>query len=451
MTKITFINHASVLIEYQDKFLLTDPWFEKPAFGSWLPTFPMFVHPAYLAALGDKLSILISHGHDDHCDDDLLRLFDKATPIISSDYTSPSVSNRVKRIGFSDFRTAAESGVQVGPFLIKSFRNDAISLDDATYSIRTPDGLIVHCNDNWNEMTPHVKDALLAEVSVHGGRRSVLMSQTNSASGYPLNYRNFDRATKIDLLTKKVRGMVRDGTSNAAALGIPNFVSYAGFSSVFVKDKPDYLTDSIVPSADFIRREYGDCIAGGVNVLDFLPGDTFDLEKVTPSFLGRAYSDAAIKDASTRYYTAYEKISSCDSYKKVEGQVSSEAINLFLSKFDQFVRSKVERSNFSATVLGKTLSIVVDDADRYTVKFGTGLVEAQPSNKEIFVSSQMMFSVLVGDALFENLYTGYNAEFRRNPPDDYNRDIMSYVVMYSYVHLGSIRAALAKAAAAFTS
>lgn len=446
MTKITFINHASVLIEYQGKFLLTDPWFEKPAFGSWLPTFPMFVHPTYLAALGDKLSILISHGHDDHCDDDLLRLFDKTTPIISSDYTSPSVSNRVKRIGFSDYRIAAESGVQVGPFLIKSFRNNAISLDDATYSIRTPDGLIVHCNDNWNEMTPHVKDALLAEVSVHGGMRSVLMSQTNSASGYPLNYRNFGRDEKKRRLTEKVRGMVRDGTNNAAALGIQNFVSYAGFASVFVKDRPEYLTDSLFPSADFINREYADCIAGDVKVLDFRPGDTFDFEKVTPSFLGRAYSDAAIKAASTSYYETYDKISACDSYKQKDGSVSAEAIQTFLSKFDQFVRSKVERSNFSPTVLGKTLSIIIDEADRYTVKFGTGLVESQPSNKEIFVSSQMMSSVLAGDSLFENLYTGYNAEFLRNPPNEYNRDIMSYVVMYSYVHLGSIRAALAKSA-----
>jgi hypothetical protein len=67
---------------------------------------------------------------------------------------------------------------------------------------------------------------------------------------------------------------------------------------------------------------------------------------------------------------------------------------------------------------------------RYTLKFGAGVIEPQESNKEIFVSSEMMARVLSGDALFENLYTGYNAEFQRNPENEYNRNIVSYVVMF---------------------
>ena len=50
-----------------------------------------------------------------------------------------------------------------------------------------------------------------------------------------------------------------------------------------------------------------------------------------------------------------------------------------------------------------------------------------------------MRAVLDGRSLFENLYTGYNAEFNRNPINEYNRDIMTYMVMYSYVYLASVR------------
>jgi hypothetical protein len=448
MTSVVFINHSSVLIRYESSFLLTDPWFEKPAFGSWLPTFPMFVHPAYLAALKD-LSILISHGHDDHCDDELLRLFDKDTAIISSDYTSPSVSNRVKRIGFMNYIVADEAGVEIGPFTIKSFRNDEVSLDDATYSIRTPDALIVHCNDNWNLLSSHIRDALAAEISVHGPKRSVYMSQTNSASGYPLNYRNFDAKEKQSRLMSKVRGMVRDGTRNAAELGIPNFLSYAGYASVFVKGKPEYLEDSIFPTPDYVSRTFSQDIPPSVNVLDLYPGDEFDFDSVRRSFLGRAYSDDSIRSAATRFYQLYGKIDACDTYRNSNygSPLSTKAVDDFLIKFDAFVRSKVNRSNFSPTILGKTLSIIVDDGARHTVKFGVGLVEPQESNKEIFVTSELMVSVLKGDSLFENLYTGYNAEFKRNPVNEYNRDIMSYLVMYSYVHVGLIRASQAKAAA----
>jgi hypothetical protein len=448
VTELTLINHASVLIRCGDCFLLTDPWFEKPAFGSWLPTFPMFVHPAYLAALKDKLSILISHGHDDHCDDDLLQLFDRATPIISSDYTSPSVSNRVKRIGFTNYNVAAEDGITIGPFTIRSFRNDQISLDDATYSIRTPDALIIHCNDNWNTLTPHVKEALRAEVAINGADRAVFMSQTNSASGYPLNYRNFDRADRLARLIAKVRGMVRDGTRNAADLGIANFVSYAGFASVFVKGRPDYLADSLVPTAGFIKRNFAADVADGVNVLDMYPGDAFDFERVRQSFLGRAYDDEAIKAASAKFYELSGKVDACDTFREPESsELAPGAVDAFLLSFDRFVRSKVDRSGFSASILGKTLSIIVDERSRHTMKFGTGLISEALSNKEIFVSSGMMASVLRGTSLFENLYTGYNAEFRRNPAGSYNRDIMSYLVMFSYVHLAAVRSAFATAAA----
>jgi hypothetical protein len=448
MTNLVFINHSSVLVQYADSFLLTDPWFEKPAFGSWLPTFPMFVHPVYLAALKDKLSLLISHGHDDHCDDDLLQLFDKTTRIISSDYTSPSVANRVKRIGFTNYVVADESGIEVGPFTIKSFRNERISLDDATYSIRTPDALVIHCNDNWNLLAPHIKDALRAEVAFHGPDRSVYMSQTNSASGYPLNYRNFTPEEKRSRLLSKVRGMVRDGTRNAAELGIPNFISYAGFASVFVKDKPEYLADSIFPTPAYISETFAPDIPTSVRILDLYPGDEFNFKEIRRSFLGRSYSDDSVRAASTKFYQLYGKVDDCDTFRSVgrEASVSAKAIDDFLLKFDAFVRSKVERSNFSPTILGKTLSIIVDDRRRHTIRFGAGLVEPQESNKEIFVSSELMAAVLDGRSLFENLYTGYNAEFRRNPVNEYNRDIMSYLVMYSYVHLASVRAASTKAA-----
>ena len=95
-TSVMFINHASLLIKKGDRYLLTDPWHQRVAFGSWLPTFAQYVHPTYLAALGSKLSILISHGHDDHCDDDLLRIFDKDVEIVTADFNAPSVLNRLK-------------------------------------------------------------------------------------------------------------------------------------------------------------------------------------------------------------------------------------------------------------------------------------------------------------------------------------------------------------------
>src|SRR5215813_421020 len=104
-TRVMFVNHASLLIKKGDRYLLTDPWFQKVGFGSWLPTFAPHVHPTYLAALGNKLTILVSHGHDDHCDDDFLGIFDKDIEIVTANFNAPSVTNRLKKLGFTNIKT----------------------------------------------------------------------------------------------------------------------------------------------------------------------------------------------------------------------------------------------------------------------------------------------------------------------------------------------------------
>jgi len=91
MKKITFINHASILIQNNDNFILTDPWYNKPAFGSWLSIPPAIYNPSYFVALAKNncnFVIVISHGHDDHLDDKLLNLFPPETIILIPKYDS---------------------------------------------------------------------------------------------------------------------------------------------------------------------------------------------------------------------------------------------------------------------------------------------------------------------------------------------------------------------------
>ena len=56
------------------------------------------------------------------------------------------------------------------------------------------------------------------------------------------------------------------------------------------------------------------------------------------------------------------------------------------------------------------------------------------ASKVCFVGEAAFTSILRGEALFEDLYTGYNSEWSRNPADVYNRDIVMMIVMFSYVY-----------------
>ena len=152
--KILFQNHSSLLIECNGKYLLTDPWLDQPAFGSWLPSFPPYIHPSYLAALGKNLIILISHGHDDHFDDKLLKnIFGKETKFVTANFKAPSVLNRVKKLGFNNIESVGVDGKLIDGFNISSYIVEDQSHDDAAYLIHNNNGAIIHANDNWQEFT----------------------------------------------------------------------------------------------------------------------------------------------------------------------------------------------------------------------------------------------------------------------------------------------------------
>jgi len=449
-TELMFVNHSSVLIRRSDRFLLTDPWHQKPAFGSWLPTMPQYVHPAYLAALGKRLTILISHGHDDHCDDDLLRIFDKDTEIVTANYTAPSVKSRLKKIGFSKITTVDAGGSTIANgFTVRSFINPARSLDDAIYTIDTLTGLVIHCNDNWFEFDPETYDAIGSQISRYSPQNVAFLSQTNSASGYPVTYRNFPETRKKQILTEKVVAMIRQGLLNAHRLGLSTFCSYAGYASVFVKDKPEYLTIGLMPTPRFIAEELltdeqSRALLAKVRILDFYPGDVLNLDSgaIRKAFIGSAnYADQDLREATQRYYDAYGIITNCDSYGIDRSSEFDEGrLDYFLDNLNRFVIRKLsaDAGGFDG-ILGKSFEIeIADRAVSRRIVFGqdgvASSMQGEPPNKRVTTSAGIMARVLSGEILFENLYTGYEAEWQRWPTEVYNRDIILFLVMYSYVY-----------------
>ena len=111
-----------------------------------------------------------------------------------------------------------------------------------------------------------------------------------------------------------------------------------------------------------------------------------------------------------------------------------------MEELNQFVVRRVEGpdSHYNE-LLGKSLRINVKfdkgNSVSKTVLFGYGLTHnSDLPNKECFVGVPAMYMVLAGQSLFEDLYTGYNATWKRNPANIYNRDIVMMIAMFSYVY-----------------
>lgn len=109
--KITFIGHASILVEAGGVTVLSDPWWRGPCFGAqwWLYPEP------YLEALdGQRIDyIYISHGHHDHFHPGTLRTLSRDSKVIVSRGTGLSPS--IKALGFEVVELGDEDVFELGP------------------------------------------------------------------------------------------------------------------------------------------------------------------------------------------------------------------------------------------------------------------------------------------------------------------------------------------------
>jgi L-ascorbate metabolism protein UlaG (beta-lactamase superfamily) len=111
MRRVTYLGHATVIVELDGVRLLTDPLLRRRVLHLWRSG------PA--PPVDDVDAILISHGHQDHLDLPSLRRFPRETPIVV-----PRGLARAVR-GFSDVREVDEGGdVELGAVTVRATQAD---------------------------------------------------------------------------------------------------------------------------------------------------------------------------------------------------------------------------------------------------------------------------------------------------------------------------------------
>jgi hypothetical protein len=94
--KITFVGHASILIEVGSISILSDPWWRGPCFGAQWWNYPS----PYIDVLDQKRIdfVYISHGHHDHLHHGTLRTFSRDTKILIS--RKANLARHIAEMGF---------------------------------------------------------------------------------------------------------------------------------------------------------------------------------------------------------------------------------------------------------------------------------------------------------------------------------------------------------------
>tara|TARA_R110000796_G_scaffold933_5_gene3608 strand:+ start:217 stop:1548 length:1332 start_codon:yes stop_codon:yes gene_type:complete len=436
MINVKFLNHSSVLIQEGNSFVLTDPWYESISFGSWLSVPPCSVHPAYLVALSkqvDDFTIAISHGHDDHLDDSFLSLFPSNTKVVIPKYRSKGLIKRINRAGLTNIHEVDEQGESVGGFTFKSYINPVICPDDAIITIAGKKHFIVHANDNWQKLEESPLNKITSDAQTYGSKNRLYMSQCNLADGWPDIYRDYTEEEKVAIHKNRVENIITNTISNAEMVGCEYFLNYAGHASAFVNDDSklraitSFVSNKTV--SDLVDKRFR------IQVLDMVPGDSFDFKQVIKQFAGVTLEDTLLKESSWDFYKSYGLVSKCDSQRLVE-EVSDYPFKIkmdyFLSAFEKFVISRVYKSNFNSDIVGFK---VVLKSPTETAEIIIGGEEKFDNKTVIFhIENGILKLLLSGEIIWENLYIGYEAEVETVPPKINVRAPVRWLASFGYVY-----------------
>lgn len=419
---VQFVSHASVLIRHGDDFLLTDPWYLSPAFTSWTPCPPPSVNPEIIEALSrtGKLALVLSHAHPDHTDLEFLKRLDPQVPVYIPTYGDTHFTTLLATCGLKNVVEIPDSGLTCGAFTYH-YCPHIESRFDAIISIECPDAFILHGNDAWvlgadgKEKIRRIKPA---------GKPSLFMGQGGSASGHPLTYMNYPPEQRGRLLREKNEKMLRNIAAEARAMGFDRALAYACFTRIQVPGKA-YAFEAPVQSG-----RYANQLVGRDIFIDLSPGDIYlpAEDRTVPILSSLHWPMEVFAERPVR--TKWPRVSRSDFLTMYVPKARS-----FLDALAQHLTEMVRSGRAAAEALNVRLRIDVA-LGAETVWAGTCPLAATDGAREKIcrVEAPVFAAMLDREIPFEDLYTGYLAEWSRQPEAYYNSAFIRALIDFGYLY-----------------
>jgi hypothetical protein len=258
--RLTFVGHASLLLEHGDRSLLCDPWLRGDAFNeAWAAWPPPQLTPEQL----DRVTHLwVSHEHPDHLSIPTLRAIEPSRraqiTALYQHHWSGEVAGFLRTLGFADV-VELSHGVpeRLGPDLEVILHQ--VGHEDAALTVRGGGQTVLDLND----CKP--SDAKLARIRAAIGPVDVLVDQFSTA-GWPGNPEDVDRH-------RRVAGRVLDGVVRHVEIVEPRWLLPAASFVRFVSPENAYINEVANPVGAVVERIGTDRTA----VLH--PGDEWELDE----------------------------------------------------------------------------------------------------------------------------------------------------------------------------
>lgn len=180
--KVTFVGHASILVEANGVRILSDPWWRGPCFGAQWWLFPEAHLQPVEAAPVDY--IYVSHGHHDHFHPGTLGKFSRDTKILVSKHVD--LAPWIRAMGFPVTEVSEQEEIELG----SGVRARIIPTvnDDTLMTISDGSEVCVNLNDALHATAPEVQDRFIALLKGLHPRIDYVFCGYGTASHFPNCY-----------------------------------------------------------------------------------------------------------------------------------------------------------------------------------------------------------------------------------------------------------------------
>jgi len=408
---IKHVNHSSLFIKRNEFAILTDPWVHSVAFGGWKqsPGADDKIIKQALEFSGDKCLILISHGHDDHFDDNFIRENFSNSTIAIAKFRSPGVRFRAQSVSDAEVIEVDQSGFNRNGFEIKAYINDKYTGDDAIFIIADKNHFLVHANDNWHIQPKHILSAISKDASAFDGSLIAWCSQVGIAGSWPIYYEQYSFKERTNIIKQALEKMLIGSLKNAVEIGASYLYAYAN-QSMFI-NKVEYL--------QFYQRDVW------INSLISKYSDKYPL-KIEQLFPGSKLFDknlsakenplfnANITELKSENFDYHENECTGNKLFNVNfAELKSEDLVCFENECNEYLNNKI---NYKASHVG----LYIDGSDR--------VIQAKAESKwggelNIVASKDIWVRVLNGSLNIEAMTIGGMCGIYKKDRDQNLRDI----------------------------
>src|SRR5262245_373820 len=192
--KVTFIGHASLLIEAGGLRVLSDPWWRGPCFGAQWWIYP---EPNLDVVRGQQLDyIYISHGHEDHFHPGTLKTLDRKARLLVA--KASSVIPEANALGFDAIEVGPEAAYGLGNGV--SCRILPTYGGDTLMTLTDGQETLVNLNDSMHPLPTFLRSRFIRRIRRHHPAIDYLFCGYGVASHFPNSYSlpRIDRAATAE-------------------------------------------------------------------------------------------------------------------------------------------------------------------------------------------------------------------------------------------------------------